>query len=294
MKGKVILITGGTGGIGLETARALARMGSKIVIVGRNPQKTAAAVEELKQTTGSDQIDSLLADLSLLADVRALAAAFTAKYDRLDVLVNNAGGYFNARQLTSEGLEMTFALNHMSYFLLTQLLLDILADSAPSRVVNVSSDAHRGGKLDFDNLQGEKGYSGFGAYGRSKLMNVVFTYELARRVADRGITANVLHPGFVRTGFGHNNGGMLSALMRLAQIAALTPEQGAQTSIYLASSPAVAEVTGQYFVKSKAVQSSAASYRQEDWTRLWDVSEQISADAAATPGASTERTTTSP
>jgi NAD(P)-dependent dehydrogenase (short-subunit alcohol dehydrogenase family) len=278
MKDKVVLITGGTNGIGLEAARALARMGAKIVIVGRSASKTAAAVGDLQATTGG-QIDSLLADLSLVAETRALADAFKARYDRLDVLVNNAGAFFDARQVTAEGFEQTFALNHLSYFALTEGLRDILRDSAPARVVNVSSDAHRVGALDFDNLQGERGYQGFRAYGRSKLMNIMFTYELARRVAADGITTNALHPGFVRTGFGQNNNGLVKLGLSIAQLFALTPVQGAATTIHLASSPEVAHVTGKYFVRSKAVASSKESYDAAAWARLWALSEDLIREA---------------
>jgi NAD(P)-dependent dehydrogenase (short-subunit alcohol dehydrogenase family) len=220
-------------------------------------------------------VHHVLADLSLMSGVHALADDILQRYDRLDVLLNNAGGIFNQRQVTSEGLELTFALNHMSYFLLTQRLLELLRVSAPARVINVSSNAHFGTqKLNFDNLQGEKSYFGFGAYSSSKLANVLFTYELARRLVGTGITANALHPGAVSTGFGMNNRDVISkVLFTLFKMVTISPEQGAQTSIYLASSPQVNGVTGKYFDKSKPVASSPASYDEAAQHRLWQISE---------------------
>lgn len=274
MKGKVVLITGATNGIGLEAARAIAKKGARVVIVGRNPQKTQEVASQLTRESGAE-VSAILGDLSLMRDVRKVAAEFREKFDRLDVLLNNAGAVFNTHQRTDEGNEMTFALNHLNYFLLTHLLLDMLKANAPSRIVNVSSDAHRVGKLDLDNLQSEKGFSAFGAYGRSKLENVMFTYELARRLEGTGVTVNALHPGFVRTGFGHNMSGIFSNIARLAQVFAISTEQGAQTSIYLATSPEVEGVSGKYFAKSKAVKSSDASYDEAAWKRLWEISETL-------------------
>jgi NAD(P)-dependent dehydrogenase (short-subunit alcohol dehydrogenase family) len=212
-----------------------------------------------------------------MADVRALARRIEAGYNRLDVLLNNAGGIFTRREVTAEGLEMTFALNHMSYFLLTHELLNLLKSSAPARVVNVSSGAHQAvSGMNFDDLQSKNRYVGFSAYGRSKLANVLFTYELARRLAGTGVTANVLHPGAVSTGFGINNRGIISQLMfRVFQVMTMSPQEGAQTSIYLASSPEVANVTGSYFDRSRAVRSSPASYDETAQRRLWEMSEAI-------------------
>ncbi len=275
MQGKVVLITGATNGIGLETAKALAKMGTRVVMVGRSPAKMDKAAEAVRAEAAGARVDTRIADLSLMAEVRKLAAEVEAAYDRLDVLINNAGAFFNSYQTTSEGLEMTFALNHLNYFLLTNLLLDLLKDSAPARIINTSSGAHRIGRLNFDNLQGEKGYGGFRAYGQSKLENVLFTYELARRLEGSGVTANALHPGFVRTGFGHSNGGIVSFFTGAMQRFALTPAQGAATTIYLASSPEVADVSGKYFEKSRAVPSSKASMNEADWVRLWQISEQL-------------------
>lgn len=282
MQGKVILVTGATNGIGLEAARVLARMGAHVAIVGRNPQKTRDAAATLTQETGGD-VTPLIGDLSVLAGVHQVAEAFKTQFDRLDVLLNNAGAVFNTYQRTADGYEMTFALNHLNYFLLTHLLLDMLKASAPARIVNVSSDAHRVGKMDFDNLQAEKRFGGFRAYGMSKLANVMFTYELARRLEGTGITVNALHPGFVRSGFGHNTQGLMGRLMPLIQIGAITVEKGAETSVYLASSPEVEGVTGKYFVKSKPVASSKASYNEADWRRLWEVSEKLTGVQTTAP-----------
>ncbi len=279
MKGKVVLITGATNGIGLESARAIAKMGARVVIVGRNPQKTQEVAAQLTRESGTE-VSGIVGDLSLMREVRKVAAEFRERFDRLDVLLNNAGAVFTTHQRTDEGNEMTFALNHLSYFLLTHLLLDMLKASAPSRIVNVSSSAHRIGGLDFDNLQSEKGYNAFAAYGRSKLENVMFTYELARRLEGTGVTANALHPGVVRTGFGHNNGGIVSAATRVLQLFGISAEQGAQTSIYLATSPEVEGVSGKYFEKSKPVKSSPASYDEAAWKRLWEISEALTGISA--------------
>lgn len=278
MNGKTILITGATNGIGKVTALELAKMGASVVIVGRSQSRTESVASEIKVTSKNDAVDTLIGDLSSMADARQVADEFKRKHQRLDVLVNNAGAVFNTRQETVDGYEMTFALNHLSYFLLTNLLLDTLKASTPARIVNVSSDAHRGFTLDFDDLQNKKHYGtgGFGAYGRSKLANVLFTYELARRLAGTGITANVLHPGFVATGFGHNNGRAMALIMGVIhRLFALTPEQGAETTIYLASSPQVEDITGKYFDKCKAVQSSPQSYDEAAARRLWEISESL-------------------
>ncbi len=281
MNGRICLITGATNGIGKATAQALAQMGATVVIVGRNPAKCAAVVSEIKQISGNDNVEALIADLSIMTEVQQVADQFKAKYQKLHVLVNNAGGAFGKRQVTSEGFEKTFALNHLSYFLLTNLLLDTLKASAPARIVNVSSDAHKGAHLDFDDLQSEKGNFVFNAYGRSKLANVVFSYELARRLSGTGVTVNVLHPGLVRTGFAGNMGAVASAIIDLfMRFVGLTPEQGAQTSIFLATSPDVENVTGKYWEKSKAVSSGRSSYDAATWTRLWEVSDKMVATTA--------------
>ncbi len=276
MDGKVCLVTGATNGIGKVAARELAKMGAAMVIVGRNPAKTESTVHEIQSHTGSSAVDSIVADLSSMAEVRRAAEEFKSRYKRLDVLVNNAGALFTSRQETVDGYEMTFALNHLSYFLLTNLLLDTLKTSAPARIVNVSSDAHRNAKLDFDDLHIRQSYGiGSKAYERSKLANVLFTYELARRLAGTRVTANALHPGAVATGFGHNNKGIVSLAFRLFDRFSITPEKGAETIIYLASSPEVEGVTGKYFYKRKPVDSSPESNNEAAAKRLWEISEQM-------------------
>jgi NAD(P)-dependent dehydrogenase (short-subunit alcohol dehydrogenase family) len=215
MDGKTCLITGATSGIGKETAFGLARLGARVVIVGRDPDRTRAAADWIRRETGSEQVSFLLADLSSQSEVRGLAREFKDKYSRLDVLVNNAGGIFTRRETTVDGFERTWALNHLAYFLFTQELLELLKASAPARIVNVASIMHTGGLIDFGDLQGEKSYSGIRAYSQSKLANVLFTYALARRLEGTGVTANCLHPGGVATGFGQNTFGALKLLMRL-------------------------------------------------------------------------------
>jgi len=275
MSGKVVLVTGGTAGIGEVAARELARKGASVVIVGRNPQKTAAVVEKIKAASGNPQVDSLLGDLSLMADVRRIAAEFKQRDDRLDVLLNNAGGYFSQRQVTAEGLEYTLALNHLNYFLLTNLLLDVLAATPGARIVNVSSGAHVMARLNFDDLQNEQNYRGWTVYAQSKLMNIYFTYELARRLP-AGVTVNALHPGFVATNFGLNNRGPLGWGVKISQkLFAISPEKGAETSIYLASSPEVEGVSGKYFAHSRMIQSSPVSYDQAAAGRVWEASEKL-------------------
>jgi retinol dehydrogenase-12 len=276
MQNKICLVTGATNGIGKVTALELAKMGATVIVVGRNPDKTEAVVNELRAQSGSDRVDKALADLSSLAEVRALAENFKRKYSRLDVLVNNAGAYFGKRQVSADGYEMTFALNHLSYFLLTALLLDVLKASAPSRIVNVASDAHRTAPLDFDDLQAEKKFNGLVVYGRSKLANILFTYELAKRLQGTNVTANTLHPGFVATGFGADSGALMRIGIKItARLMGVSVEEGAQTTIYLASSPEVEGVTGKYFQKCKPAQSSAASYDVDARERLWQISEQL-------------------
>lgn len=276
MIGKICLVTGGTNGIGKATAQALAQMGATVVIVGRDAQKAAQVSKEIQAATGNQIVDWLLADLSSQQDIRRLAAEFKSKYSQLHVLINNAGGTFMTRQLSVEGIEMTFALNHLAYFLLTNLLLDTIKASAPARIINVSSDAHSGGKIEFDNLQGERSYSGIGPYGNSKLANILFTTELARRLEGTGVTVNALHPGLVSTGFGKNNPGLVMKIMGVViPLIARSPEKGAETSIYLVSSPVVQNITGKYFVDCKVTQPAPQAADMVIARRLWDVSAEM-------------------
>jgi NAD(P)-dependent dehydrogenase (short-subunit alcohol dehydrogenase family) len=276
MTGKTVLVTGATNGIGKVTALELARQGANVCIVARNESKGKTTLEEIKQATGNANLELFVGDLSSMKDVRRVAQEFKAKHDKLYVLVNNAGGVFDTRQTTADGLEYTFAFNHLAYFLLTNLLLDTLKASAPSRVVNVSSAAQANGKINFDDLMGEKRYSGFGAYSASKLANVMFTYALARRLKGTGVTVNVLHPGVVGTGFGANSKSPIwRGALALFKVFTLSPDQGAQTTVYLASSDQVEGVTGQYFDKKKAVPSSALSMDEAAQERLWAESAKL-------------------
>ena len=272
MQGKVCLITGATSGIGAVAARELARQWAIVVLVGRNPHKCAAAVRQIQAETGNLAVSALVADLSAQQQVRQLAQQFQDRHARLDVLINNAGGLWMKRELTSDGLEMTFGVNHLAYFLLTHLLLDTLKASAPARVINVASRAHQRAALNFADPMGESRYSGWQAYCQSKLANLLFTYEMARRLADTGVTVNALHPGFVATGFAGNNGWLGRLWQMLMKLIAISPQAGAETILYLATSPAVANITGRYFVRKQAVSSSPASHDEAAARRLWDLS----------------------
>lgn len=284
MDGRVCLVTGASSGIGRETALALARMGATVVMHGRDPDRAAAAADAVRKASPRGDVKLVVADLSSQAEVRRLAAEVLDSHDSLHVLVNNAGVIRTRRELTADGLEQTFALNHLAYFLLTELLLDRLRESAPARVVNVSSAAHARAPLDFDDLQNERRFGGMSVYGQSKLANVLFTYELARRLEGSGVTANCLHPGFVGTRFGTGNSGPIGWAVwlatRLARPFALSPAKGARTTIHLATSPEVEGVSGRYFAKSTATESSQASYNEESARRLWVTSEQLTASTA--------------
>ena len=275
LKGKTCLITGITQGIGRAAALEIAKTGINLVLVARDAARGQEVVDEIKAKTGNHDVELLLGDLSKTADVRRIAEEFKARHPQLHLLVNNAGAVFTSRKTTADGFEMTFGLNHLSYFLLTHLLLDTLKKSAPARIVNVASDAHKGMKLNFDDLQSERGYSAFRVYGQSKLANILFTYELARRLAGTGVTANALHPGVVSTGFGKNNGGLLGFLVKLAGPLLKTPEQGARTTVYLATSPEVEGVTGKYFANSKEARSTKESLDPQNAKRLWEASEKL-------------------
>jgi len=276
MTRKVCIVTGSNSGIGKETARALAKMGATVVMIVRNPESGEEARREIIEESGNEDVDMLIADLSSMDEVRRVAREFNEKYDRLDVLVNNAGGIFNEYHTTADGNEMTFAVNYLAPFLLTHELLDTLKESAPSRVVNVSSGAHTMGKINFDNLQSEKNYSSFRAYGSAKLMLIMMTYELARRLEDTGVTANVLHPGFVRTDFGRKDGGFGRKLaFKFFSLFGKSPEKGAETPIYLSASPEVDEVTGKYFSNKRPKKSSKISYDEELQQKLWQKTEEV-------------------
>jgi retinol dehydrogenase 14 len=273
MAGRTVLVTGSTGGIGKATALGLAVMGAHLLITGRDGGRTEDAAREIRAAGG--EVDVFVADLSSQAEVRRLADEVLRRAARIDVLVNNVGGYWNTRHVTVDGFELTFALNHLAPFLLTNLLLDRLKQSAPARVVTVSSNAQAMGRIDFDDLQGERSYSGARAYNQSKLANVLFTYELARRLRGTGVTANAVHPGVVRTSFGAEDpAGIRRLVMPLAPLFMKNPEQGAATSIHVASAPGLEQVTGRFFANSKPKRSSRRSYDQAAAQRLW----QLSAD----------------
>lgn len=274
MTGKRVLVTGATAGIGFETAKAIAKEGAELIIVGRSPEKTKAVAEQLKADSGNQNVTFLLADLSSMAQVRKLAADFLARYDRLDVLVNNAGAVNPKRETTPDGYELTFATNHLSYFLLTNLLVPALERAAPARVVCVASEAHRGASLDFGDLMSER-YSAFRTYGRSKLANILFGREAARRLAARGITVNTLHPGVVGSNFLAGKQGFWGAVGKLSSVFMISNEQGAKTSVYLATSKDVEGVTGKYFDKCRERVPSAAASDDSAAAKLWAVSEQL-------------------
>ena len=280
MHGKVCVVTGASSGIGRVAALELAERGATVVLVCRNEARGAPVLEEMARRRGSGNATLLTADLSSQRQVRQVAAAFLERFDRLDVLINNAGvAGWGTRLVTEDGLETTFAVNHLVPFLLTSLLLDRLRASAPARVITVSSAAHRNGGLDFDDLQGERHYSGFGAYSRSKLANVLFTRELSRRLEGTGVTANCLHPGVVATGIFRN----LPRWMRVvfSSPLVLSPERGADTMLYLATAPEVDEVSGRYFVRRKPARTSRASQDAAAARRLWEASEALTAASEA-------------
>lgn len=273
MANKIVMITGGTSGIGKETALGLARLNASVVIVGRNSERTAGVVEEIKRTTGNDRITAYLCDLSSLGSVRKLAADFLSDRSRLDVLFNNAGAINSKRVLSEDGYELTFAVNHLAHFLLTDLLIGLLKESAPSRVIVTSSGAAKMGQIHYEDLMLERGYTGLKAYSQSKLANQLFTFELARRLGNSGVTANCLHPGVVRTGFAMNNRGGMRIGYALLSPFTISAKRGADTPIYLASSPEVRDVTGKYFVKRKEMEPPRQATDLESAARLWEISE---------------------
>jgi len=276
MTGKVCMVTGANSGIGRETARALAEMGATVVMVVRNPAAGEEVRQEIIKETGNESIELMIADLFSMTEVRKLASDFKNTHTKLDVLINNAGGIFPKREVTVDGFERTFALNLLAPFLLTHELLDILKASSPSRIVNVSSAAHLRGKIDFENLQSEKKYGQMGPYGNAKLMNVMFTYSLAKHLEGTGVTVNVLHPGVVRTQFGQNDASRGRKLVfRMLGPLFKSPEKGAETSVYLASSPEVEGISGKYFANCKQTESSKISYDEELQEKLWKHTETL-------------------
>ncbi len=275
MGGKTALITGGTSGIGKASAVALAAMGANVVVVGRNPERGEAAVEEIKAQSHSGSVELMLADLSVQSEVRKLAEEFLGRHDRLDVLANNAGLVQSKRTETPDGIETTLAINHLAPFLLTNLLIERLEQSAPSRVITVSSEAQRWGNMEFEDIQSRRKYRGFPVYGMTKLANIMFTYELAERLSSTDVSANCLHPGSVGTNFGQNNRGPMALFFRTFKPFMRSPEQGADTLIWLSSSPEVAGVSGKYFSDRKEIKAKKVAYDPAARRRLWEISEDL-------------------
>jgi len=276
MAGKVVLITGGTGGIGKATAIGLAAIGARVGITGRDLARAEQAAADIRSASENPAVDAFAADMTSQAEVRRLAATVLDAYPRLHVLVNNVGGFWAHRHPTADGLERTFALNHLAPFLLTNLLLDRLKASAPARVVTVSSGAQSMGRIDFDDLQGALNYSGQRAYNQSKLANIMFTNELARRLDGAGVTATSVHPGVVRTNFGaEDQAWFFTIISRVVRPLLKTPAQGAKTPIYLASSPDVDGISGQFFVNRKPKTANKVAYDTDMTARLWRVSADL-------------------
>ena len=283
MGGKIVVITGGTGGIGKATATGLATLGARVGITGRDPARAEQAAADIRAASGNPAVDAFAADMTSQNELRQLAAVVLEAYPRLDVLVNNVGGFWAHRHSTADGLERTFALNHLAPFLLTNLLMDRLKASAPARVITVSSGAQSMGRIEFDDLQGARSYSGQRAYNQSKLDNVMFTNELARRLHGTRVMANSLHPGVVRTNFGaEDQAWFFTVISRVVRPLLKTPAQGAQTSIYLASTPDLADVTGQFFTNGKPKRANRIAYDIDMTARLWRVSADLVGMTATT------------
>ncbi len=278
MRDRVCMVTGASRGIGRITALALAEKGADVVLVCRDEARGQAVLDEVK-ARGGGKGELYLADLSSQASIRKLAADFKTKHDRLHVLVNNAGAIFMSRQVTVDGIEATFATNHLGYFLLTNLLLDVIEKSAPARIINVSSIVHGRGTIRFDDLGHAQGYAAMKAYSQSKLANILFTFALARRLEGKGVTVNALHPGVIGSNFLASNGGIYKLAMKIASPFLMTEEDGAKTTIYLASSPDVADVTGTYFDRQKRAKSNRESRDVDVQERLWKVSEEMTRGA---------------
>ena len=275
MKGKRVVLTGASRGIGRETALALGKMGADLSLVVRDPERGKVVADEVRAVSGGGDVEIFIADLSSLADIRRVSAEVLAKHGRIDVLVNNAGALLMDRQVTKDGHEATFATNHLGYFLLTKLLLDAVKKAPAGRIVNVASEAHRGGSIKFDDLMGETKYTGWFAYSASKLANILFTAELARRLEGTNVTTNSLHPGVIASGFARNNEGFVGFLAKLASPFLMSSENGAKTSLFLASDPSVATTSGLYFDKSKPKKPSREARDASVAKRLWDVSEEL-------------------
>lgn len=274
--GKTILITGASSGIGLAAAEALAKKGARLILVGRNPEKTEAAAEQVRAAAPGAAVEVELADQGSLVQMRSFGARLRERLDHIDVLLNNAGAMHTTRKTTEDGFEMTFGVNHLGYFLLTLELLPLLRAAPAARIVNVASDAHSAAKLDLDDLNWEKrSYSSFPVYGTSKLCNILFTRELARRLEGTSITANSLHPGVVRTGFGKNDGGFLASIVKLVGVFLISPDSGASTSVYLCSSPDVDGVSGRYFAKSRQIEPRRAGRDDASALGLWQRSAEL-------------------
>jgi NAD(P)-dependent dehydrogenase (short-subunit alcohol dehydrogenase family) len=274
IRGKTCMITGATSGLGRASALELGRLGAQLVLICRNRERGEELVGEL-QGAGNSVVDLMVADLESQAQIRKLAADFLATGRPLHVLMNNAGVFNMKRALTSDGLEEVFAVNHLAYFMLTLLLLERIKESAPARIINISSDLHQRATIKFDDLGGERSYGGMSSYGQSKLGNVLFTYELARRLAGSGVTVNCVHPGAVATNLANHNGGVVGAAWKVLSAFTKSPDVGARTQVYLASSPELEGVTGRYFIDSKEARSSAESHDTAVARRLWDISAQM-------------------
>ena len=272
MQHKNIIITGATDGIGLAAAKSIAKKGYHVSLVGRNPDKGKKALEAIIEYSGNENLDFFECDLSLVANVKDLADRIKQKHSKIDVLLNNAGGANKTKQITSEGLEKTFATNQMNYFVLSSELLNILSESNDGRIVNVASNAHIGAEVDYENINSEKSFSAWTSYCVSKLMNIMFTYQLSS-MQDR-VSVNVLHPGFVDTNIAGNEGNLIKYIVKFgAKMFARTVDNGADSSIYLSTSDEVKGVSGKYFFKCREIKSSIASYNQEDWKKVWDLCE---------------------
>ena len=275
MAEKVCLVTGGNSGIGKSVALGLAKMGATVVVVSRNKEKGETAVTDTVEKSGNKNVELIQADMSSQNSIHQLVNEFRARHEKLHLLINNAGVYLTKRSETEDGLESTFAVNHLGPFLLTSLLVDILKASAPSRIVNVTSDAHKGARVNFDDLQGEKRFSGWQAYGQSKLAMILYTHGLAKKLEGTGVTVNSAHPGVVRTNFAKNNGGLVMLGFRFLGMFFISPESAAKRILYVATSPDLEGVTGKYFTKMHEVKSSQESYDDDSARRLWQISEQL-------------------